>query len=271
MSGFQLFQRAETAYHSGDTKLTFSLYAQSIRKIIRSEDVAAKFPASIPLSMLPPDSPHEVLGTVWRNFVGFFRDANLHFTQETNPDEYKLLHSFRPSAKATHPEFTSPRAKVLLKGMQITAALTLGLMAWDKRDRATAAKRYEEGLVLAATHAPFMQSDAPIGLERYVSQDIQDTRKNLGILTMNDAAYEGADGVKRKDVVRGVPQIRLESDGRLREVFDVVVATDACRRCATRGAKLRKCSRCKEVSYCGEECQKADWTSHKQTCKKSAS
>jgi hypothetical protein len=29
---------------------------------------------------------------------------------------------------------------------------------------------------------------------------------------------------------------------------------------------LKKCSKCKSVYYCGYECQKADWNSHKKTC-----
>eukprot|EP00727_Mastigamoeba_balamuthi_P003694 m51a1_g13321 hypothetical protein (388) ;mRNA; f:127-1413 len=37
--------------------------------------------------------------------------------------------------------------------------------------------------------------------------------------------------------------------------------------CATCGKPARNvCSRCKAVSYCGRECQKADWPQHKATC-----
>jgi hypothetical protein len=32
--------------------------------------------------------------------------------------------------------------------------------------------------------------------------------------------------------------------------------------------KLRDCSGCKSVRYCGRECQKADWSVHKPTCKR---
>ena len=31
--------------------------------------------------------------------------------------------------------------------------------------------------------------------------------------------------------------------------------------------KFRKCSRCFEVRYCSEECQKNDWCAHKKICK----
>ncbi len=29
---------------------------------------------------------------------------------------------------------------------------------------------------------------------------------------------------------------------------------------------LKKCGRCKQVSYCSGSCQKADWTAHKKSC-----
>uniref|UniRef100_A0A0W0FPE7 MYND-type domain-containing protein n=1 Tax=Moniliophthora roreri TaxID=221103 RepID=A0A0W0FPE7_MONRR len=35
--------------------------------------------------------------------------------------------------------------------------------------------------------------------------------------------------------------------------------------------KISKCSRCKSVGYCGEECQKADWKNHRGLCKAYAS
>src|SRR4051812_5588564 len=32
--------------------------------------------------------------------------------------------------------------------------------------------------------------------------------------------------------------------------------------------ELKLCKACKEVAYCGKECQKADWKEHKKTCGK---
>lgn len=41
----------------------------------------------------------------------------------------------------------------------------------------------------------------------------------------------------------------------------------SCRGCLT---KSLRCSACKKVKYCGVECQKADWRTHKPLCKKAA-
>ncbi|EIW55422.1 uncharacterized protein TRAVEDRAFT_131337 [Trametes versicolor FP-101664 SS1] len=39
-----------------------------------------------------------------------------------------------------------------------------------------------------------------------------------------------------------------------------------CAKCSWPDNKMRKCSRCKTVSYCSEGCQKADWKKHKPAC-----
>ena len=41
---------------------------------------------------------------------------------------------------------------------------------------------------------------------------------------------------------------------------------DICAHCGKEGVELKRCSRCKQVSYCGAECQKAGWKQHKETC-----
>ncbi|KAL4452293.1 hypothetical protein ABPG75_007955 [Micractinium tetrahymenae] len=40
-----------------------------------------------------------------------------------------------------------------------------------------------------------------------------------------------------------------------------------CSGCKQKACGLRKCSRCRHVSYCSRECQKAHWAEHKQDCK----
>jgi len=46
----------------------------------------------------------------------------------------------------------------------------------------------------------------------------------------------------------------------------VVKAMSSCSHCGTQHAALKRCSRCKQASYCGAECQHAAWKGHKKTC-----
>lgn len=41
---------------------------------------------------------------------------------------------------------------------------------------------------------------------------------------------------------------------------------ESCKYCHKSNLKLSKCSRCKEVFYCSVDCQKKDWTNHKNVC-----
>lgn len=151
---------------------------------------------------------------------------------------------------------------MLLKGLQITAGFTLGLLAWDKKDRATAAKRYKEALDLAATYPPFNSvARSKKHLERWVATEVQTTKDNLDMLIKNDAAnaehlrelgIEG--GSLRKEVVE-LPNLRIEDNGALNPQHSFVTATDACHKCGKRDVKLQRCGGCKKVPYCSPECQ----------------
>jgi hypothetical protein len=254
-SGLALFHSAEVHYAQGDTQKTFDLYQQAIKKILKDENVTGK----LPYPNIPSDTiPRETLGYVWHNFVGFFRDPAMSFTEQSDPEAFKLLYSFRPSTTNPRPKFErTARGKILLKGMQITAGLTLGLMAWDKRDRATAAKRYKEALDLAATHPPFLNIPPDtVGLERWVYGEVEEAKSNLGILVHNDTLNaqmvgDGADG--RAPGRRGVanlplPQARLDKSGAVTAETSYTFATDACAKCRKRDVKLLRCSACKKVS-----------------------
>lgn len=254
LSGIALFQRAEGCYAKGEIQEAFDLYQESIKTILKKENVTAKIPAIV---RLPDDFPQETLGAVWRNFVGFFRDPAMHFTQASDPEAYKLLNSFRPSGSKSHPRLErTTRGRIILKGMQITAGLTLGILAWDNRDRATAAKRYKEALDLAATHPPFtVLSSGTVGLEKWVYLEIQQTKQNLDHLVQNDtinAQIVGSgvsgSGPQRKNVVDlPLPQIRHDKSGGTTVEESVMFATDACAKCGKRDVKLMRCSLCKKV------------------------
>ena len=92
-----------------------------IKNILKGEDVIAKIPA-----IIPPDFPQELLHGV----CTFFHDPAMNFTEESHPEAYKLLSSFRPGAQKSHPQLEhTPCRKILLRGMHITAGLTPDLLA----------------------------------------------------------------------------------------------------------------------------------------------
>jgi len=41
---------------------------------------------------------------------------------------------------------------------------------------------------------------------------------------------------------------------------------ESCAHCSKQGAGFKRCSRCKQASYCGAKCQNADWKRHKKRC-----
>jgi hypothetical protein len=248
-SGVALFQRAEALYAQGNANEAFEYYQKSIKKILKDEAVTAKLPA-----IVPPDFPQETLGAVWRNFVGFFRDPIMNFTEQSTPEAYKLLNSFRPSAPKPHARLgKTARGKILLKGMQVTAGLTLGLLAWDQKDRATAAKRYKEAIDLAATYPPFntLTPDS-VGLERWVYLDLQESKSNLDTLVQNDTINTQLLGAGTTPGRKGVadvpiPMARIGKTGELTEENSIMFATDACAKCGKRDVKLMRCSLCMKV------------------------
>ncbi|KAJ1494850.1 hypothetical protein T484DRAFT_1926539, partial [Baffinella frigidus] len=46
----------------------------------------------------------------------------------------------------------------------------------------------------------------------------------------------------------------------------MATSADICSFCGKHGVGLQRCSRCKQASYCGAECQSSGWKEHKQTC-----
>ena len=54
---------------------------------------------------------------------------------------------------------------------------------------------------------------------------------------------------------------KLEDDFR-----STVTLGDTCAACGKTSDTVKKCSRCKKVSYCSRSCQQADWSKHKTSC-----
>lgn len=253
-SGAQLMALAVSAVmNPGPNTFTpndpaFLLYQKAVQKILRDEDVTA-CPFVIP-AQTPDDLPREALVAAWRNFVAYFRDKPHLFTEEAAPAAYALLYSFRASSSASHSRLkATPRGRILLKAMQITAGLTLGLLAYERRDRATAVKRYEEALDIAATHPPF--ATPSVGTERW------QIKENHKILVNNDAHNaralarrneEMGTAPERKEVV-DLSYARFGVDGGLTVESSIMFATNVCGNCGKRGGRLLFCTGCKKL-YC---------------------
>jgi hypothetical protein len=244
-SGLALFQRAEIFYAEGKVQEAFNFYQKSVKKILKDENITAILPA-----IVPDHFPQETLGAVWRNFVCFFRDPAMSFTEKSDPEAYKLLTSFKPTTSKSHSRMErTPRGKILLKGMQIAAGQTLGLMAWDKRDRATAAKRYREALDLAATYTPFIiPSPGTVGLEKWICLDVEEMRDNLALLVVNDTLHAQVMGgtADRKDIIN-TPHVRIHKTGEATLEKSVMISTVGCAACGKRDVKLMRCSLCKKT------------------------
>jgi hypothetical protein len=229
-------------------------YQKCVKRILKDEIAGARIPAGM-TSIQPNEYPRETLGAAWHNFVGFLRDPQMNFTAETAPEAYKLLNSFRPGASSNlHTRLKrTTRGKVLLKAMQVTAGTTLGLMAWDKGDRASASKRYKEALDLAQTYSPFMEP-APdtVGVECWVHKELKQLKDNLDTIVQNDVFNDVVTGsrAQRRDVVE-LPSmfslLRIDKRGGMTAEKTFVFATDACGKCGKRDIKLMRCARCNKM------------------------
>ncbi|KAJ7863246.1 hypothetical protein B0H13DRAFT_2282109 [Mycena leptocephala] len=233
VSGKDIFIEGETLYEAGRVTEAFEFYRQAIVQILEHEDVLQKFPG------IPEQFPQEVLASVWQNFLRCFKTDGGGFTQEAYPVAYDLVYSFRPTSSArTHHQFKGPQGRRLLKAMQISAAFTLGILAWGQGDRSTTAKRYQEALDIAATHPPFNadhRSGGPTDEEEPGDpyQGDSNTARMLG----------SGQGVLRKEVLNA-PLTRVGDDGTIMQQDTFVVATDACGRigCNKRGVNFKRCA-----------------------------
>ncbi|KAF9060632.1 hypothetical protein BDP27DRAFT_1370372 [Rhodocollybia butyracea] len=283
---FAFITKAQTAYHSGKYLEASQNYQKAIKKILKDERVGVKLP---PSAIVGANDPREVLPYCWALFTHLFRDANTmkFVNQASDPEGYKLLNSFRVGhTNPSHARFRTAEDKILLKGMQIVASGTIGLVVWDTHDRVTAAKRYREAIELAKTHEVFNsfgdsfdESPKPgaQGLkhfELWVAENLKETKNNLKYLARVDDRGEDLDsffgdpespaGNLRKQQLP-YPYVRYEPDGTRTVVENHVVATDRCANCGKRDTKLARCGTCLKVAYCGVDCQKADWKKHKAT------
>ncbi|KAK7681331.1 hypothetical protein QCA50_015422 [Cerrena zonata] len=269
-TAFQVFQQVPLAFFGNDQKKPLDLYVKCIRKILKDENLMQIPPPGTLPSI--PAAPLEILAMSFDGLTSFFRDGS--FNQENAPDGYKLINEFRPNSSKEFSRFTTPKEKLLLKALQIYAGFTLGLIAWEKKNRATTAKRYQETLELAATYPPWNNVDLQSKyLDRWAMNCVQQVKDNLAVIIRNDTinaqraqqAHGSQDGNFRRDVVQA-RNTRVDAFGDISVDDTISIATDSCGSCGKREVKLSRCSKCKKVAYCGRDCQTADWKSHKAAC-----
>lgn len=217
-------------------------------------------------------TPYELLLMVWRNLNGFLRDPQLGLNADNSPKAYNLILSYRSPPLASsainesktktiddYPMFKrrGARGALVLDTMRITAGLTLGLMAWDKRDRATAALRYQEALALADKYADMLVTKPTRGLEGWLAVDVGQMRDNLAVLVLNDqvqATMVDGPTQRRQEVATAdggkanLQTWRVEGNGEVSLQTGHTFATDVCASCDKRGVKLFKCSRCQRIT-----------------------
>ena len=164
------------------------------------------------------------------------------------------------------------------------ACYTLAHFAYDANDRPLAAKRYRAQVkVFAALPQDFTQHPGV----RATYDIAQDNLKRMygemptlrePIRLDSDDEGDGSQGPRFAVVEReaGGPRsyapANLPPDCSWRDAAPTVAVNapdlqrPRCAACGTTDVHLQRCSRCKAVSYCGRECQAADWRTHKATC-----
>ncbi|KAJ7145358.1 hypothetical protein C8R43DRAFT_890488 [Mycena crocata] len=259
-SGKSLLIEGEKHYVAGRVTEAFEFYRKAIVRILDHEDILQK------ALNAPEEYAQEIIICAWQNLLACFRQSNSGFTQESSPDAYALVFSFRPTAPSrTHPQFKGQPGRRLLKAMQIMASFALAVLAWEQGERSTAARRYQEALDVAATHPRFNSVTPGLKhLDRIIAFEVQSIKDNLATLKEGDlfttTVTGAAPGTLRKEVLNA-PHVRLGDDGEIAQQNTFVVATDACGRvgCSERGVKFKRCSACHKVAYCSVECQREDW------------
>ncbi|KAH6913458.1 hypothetical protein BKA70DRAFT_1096974, partial [Coprinopsis sp. MPI-PUGE-AT-0042] len=203
----------------------------------------------------PAEVPTETLAAAFYSVCGFFRDPTLNFTADTQPDAYRLVYGFRPSSIQRYPRFKSAEEQFLLKPecLQIAACFTLGLLAWDKKDRASAAKRYQEAIDLAKTDPTFDSSNPLDGIHCWDKATLNDIRDNLAILVATDTTNAGIlrsvgiapGGISRREEA-SIPNVRVDAraGGQPSQEETITMATYECFNCGKRGASFRRCKDC---------------------------
>eukprot|EP00884_Botryococcus_braunii_P023307 jgi/Botrbrau1/9660/Bobra.0131s0032.1 len=103
------------------------------------------------------------------------------------------------------------------------------------------------------------------GSDQFFYQIIEENG-SLGELTSTGGAWNGCERVGKKIVSR------MDSPELSPRAAALPVRYKVCCACGSPGgsepaSKLKKCSRCRSVLYCGAECQKRNWPTHQAACR----
>ncbi|EJD44554.1 hypothetical protein AURDEDRAFT_20580, partial [Auricularia subglabra TFB-10046 SS5] len=146
-TGFRLFMLGEVDYAANEPQAAMEHYRQGIEMIVAQEDITQP----VPPRFIEHMDPGCLIWLVWQNMAAFFRDAGVDVTPRNSPKAYEFVAAFKPGPKP-NVAHRAPFAKYgagglyIYKAMQVSALATLGLLAWDGGDRATAAKRYKQAM-----------------------------------------------------------------------------------------------------------------------------
>ena len=96
---------------------------------------------------------------------------------------------------------------------------------------------------------------------------VEEQLRNMNLESESRSTVPNGPGVlKKKPEAKGVDRKEAKVKVKVNDTTPPEAAGARCIRCGKTPAK--KCGACGKVYYCGRECQKLDWKSHKTVCKK---
>ena len=75
-----------------------------------------------------------------------------------------------------------------------------------------------------------------------------------------------ADNSSTSELPPTSPASKAQGHNDYPEIVPTSIASSKCAHCAKTKSSLKRCSKCRSVSYCSVECQRLHWLQHKSTC-----
>ena len=112
-----------------------------------------------------------------------------------------------------------------------------------------------------ATHEASKQTILPFSEEHLMGNDLLQHIQHRPLLTFHDQLWSCCGST----VCRHKLEAQTFSPTVSTDNYRVCTALQTCRHCLSLGANF-KCSRCKQATYCSQDCQRAAWRMHKKVC-----